>query len=454
MIGDATTPAATTPEGDAAPAAPAEGGERREPARLWNRNYSLLWSGQFVSGLGNHLFDVALALWIVQLTNSASLMGLLLAVSSIPQLIMAPIGGVLADRYSRKKILVLSDLISGLLVLSLAAVAFLLPGQLWLSLGWLFCVSVGLSVIGAFFAPAAQATVPDLVPRARIASAMSLGQLSGQIGLLVGAGIGGTAFRLLGAPLLFFVNAISFFVAAGNSALIAVPARPRPATSGGWRAQMGAFRADLREGLQFVWRSEGLRTLVLITAVGNFFSTPFISLLQFYLRDYLQVPRFEDWVGYLGAAVSVGSLLGFAAVGLLRVQGRQRAIAILAVMILDGLLYTLLVVAPGPIAALALVGLSGATGAFLIVSITTLVQLITPQAMRGRVFGLLGTISGSIVPIAYGVSGIVADATGKNIGLIYTVCGAVLLGLSFLIALSPSVRGFLAYEPPEAAAQP
>lgn len=436
MMSD-TSPAATSAERGAA-----------TPARLWNRNYTLLWSGQLVSGLGNHVFDVALALWVVQLTNSATLMGLVLAVSSIPQLILTPIGGVLADRYSRKKILVVSDFIGGALVLSLGLLALLLPQQIWLSIGWVFMVSVGLSVISAFFGPAAQATIPDLVPPSRLSGALSLGQLSGQIGLFVGAGLGGMAFRLLGAPLLFLVNALTFFVASAGSSFISIPEVSRPkAADASWRARLGEFGADLREGMQFVWRERGLRALVIITAVGNFFSTPFLSLLQFYLRDHLRVTNYEDWVGYLGAAVSVGALIGFVVVGVTGLQGRARSRAILSVMLLDGLLYTLLIFVPGPAFALVLIAISGALSAFLTVSITTLVQMITPKEMRGRVFGLLGTIAGSITPIAFGLSGIITDLTGKNIALIYGVCGAILLGLSIVVNLNREIRTFLAYQP-------
>lgn len=419
------------------------------PTRLWNRNYTLLWSGQFISGLGNHVFDVALALWVVQLTNSATLMGLVLAISSIPQLLLTPIGGVLADRYSRKKILVISDFVGGVLVVALGLLALFLPQQIWLSVGFIFVVSVGLSVVSAFFGPAAQAMIPDLVPSSRLSGALSLGQLSAQIGLFVGAGLGGMAFRLLGAPVLFLVNAITFFVASANSALIKAPQVERPkAETTNWRARMGAFGADLRQGLKFVWRERGLRTLVLITAIGNFFSTPFLSLLQFYLRDHLRVANYEDWVGYLGAAVSVGALLGFVIVGVAGFQGRRRANAILTMMLLDGLLYCLLIFVPSPAVALVLIALSGTFGAFLTVSITTVVQLITPKEMRGRVFGLLGTISGSITPIAFGLSGIITDLTGKNIALIYGVCGAILLGLSIVVNLNRDIRGFLAYQPP------
>lgn len=433
-----------TTESSAPPPAPVAA----QPTRLWNKNYILLWQGQFVSGLGNSVFDVALALWIVQATNSASLMGLLLALSSIPQIVLAPFGGVLADRVSRKRIIVTCDLLAGVLVLSLALLVLFFPQMLVVAVTWLFMVSVGLSVVGAFFGPAAQAMVPDLVPSSRISGALSLSQLSGRIALFIGAGLSGLLFRLLGAPVLFLVNGLSFFYASASESLITEPRPVRPpAESQGWRARAAEVRRDLLEGLRFVWKSTGLRTLVLVSALGNFFSAPFLSLLQFYLRDYLHVPRYEDWVGYLGAALSVGSLIGLLIVGLARLQGRRRAIAIQAIMLLDASLYSAFVFVPGPLGALVLVALSGLTGAFLIVNISTVVQLSTPRELRGRVFGLLGTISGSITPIAIGFFGVVTDLTGKNIGLIYMVCSAVLLLLALFILFSSNIRGFLAYEP-------
>jgi len=89
----------------------------------------------------------------------------------------------------------------------------------------------------------------------------------------------------------------------------------------------------------------------------------------------------------------------------------------------------------------------GMIGGFVTVNITTLVQLTTPGLIRGRVFGLLGTISGSVMPIAAGLSGVVADLTGRNIPLIYLACSAGLMLLSVAVVLNRNVREFLAYEP-------
>lgn len=420
----------------------------RQPTRLWNKNYLLLWQGQFVSRLGNQAFDLAMALWIVQLTGSAAIMGLLVAVSNIPTLLLSPVGGVLADRHSRKRIIVLSDLLSGLAVLALAAGAYLAADMIEIQLALVFAVSIVLSVIGSFFGPAISAAIPDLVPKDRLAGANSMGQLSMQLSLFIGSALSGTAFRLLGAPLLFLINGLTFLFSAASESLITIPQRLN-AQHSRWQDRFAAFKRDLAAGFRYVWSNSGLRAMVLISAVGNFFSAPFIILMQFYVKDYLGVAI--DWVGFLASAFGVGAMIGFVVVGMLPLTGRARARMLLGVMFADSITYGLLVFAPGPFAAMGLVVLAGATSAIITVNITTLVQMSTPQEMRGRVFGLLSTIAGSITPVAYGLSGIVADLLDRNIPLIYLVCAGIMFFLAIVIAFNRNIRTFLAYEPPSAA---
>src|SRR5947209_12481686 len=108
-----------TPTAPPAPAAdPADIADiAAPPARLWNRNFFLLWQGQTVSQFGNQAFAVAMMFWILENTGSASLMGLLMSLSILPGVLLAPFGGTFADRHSRVRILVVCDLIAGLGIL-------------------------------------------------------------------------------------------------------------------------------------------------------------------------------------------------------------------------------------------------------------------------------------------------------------------------------------------------
>ena len=100
--------------------APADTGEA--PVRLWNRDFQLLWQGQFVSQVGNQAFAVAMMYWLMQATGSATLMGLMMMASMLPGVLLGPIGGTFADRNSRKLIIVVSDLLRGISVLGVAAI--------------------------------------------------------------------------------------------------------------------------------------------------------------------------------------------------------------------------------------------------------------------------------------------------------------------------------------------
>jgi MFS family permease len=421
-----------------------------QPVRLWNKNYLLLWQGQFISRLGDQAFNIALVLWIAQTTGSATLMGLSVMALSIPALILAPIGGAVADRYSRRTIVIACDLIRGIAVLSLVAVLFFAPQATGVALVWLFIVSLCLTILSAFFGPAISASIPDLVPKERVAGANSMGQLSAQISVFIGQGIGGTLFRVLGAPVMFLIDGLSFLFAAASTSLVTIPQRI-PERSGGWQRRFAEFKKDLVEGLRYVWTSTGLKGLVLISAVYSFFAAPLLVLLPFYVNDYLKVPA--DWYGFLLAALAVGELIGYLVVGVTALSGRARGRIILVMLFLDAIAYGLLALTQNPLLALAIGLLRGVIGGFVTVNITTLVQLTTPGLIRGRVFGLLGTISGSIMPIAAGLSGVVADLTGRNIPLIYLTCSAGLMLLAVMVTFNREVRGFLAYEPKAAVAQ-
>ena len=420
------------------------------PTKFWNRNYVLLWSGQFVSKLGDQAFNIAIVLWITQTIGSATLMGLILSLASIPALLLAPIGGALADRYPRRAIIVISDLLRGLAVLSLAAVLFLTPGQTNLHLAWLIGVALVLAIIGPFFGPAVMASLPDLVPVGRLPNANALGQLSSEFSLIVGQALGGTLYRLLGAPAMLLFDALSYLLAGGASTFIRSPQR-LSAHPPHWQARLAEFRHDLGEGLRYVWSSDGLRSMVLVSALSTFFSVPFLLLLPFYVKNTLQVT--EDWYGYLLSAASVGAIIGYVTVGLTRFSGRRRAGAMLTAILVDALAYGGLVWVETPFAALGLWLLAGATGSFFTLNITALMQMTTPTGIRGRVFGLLTTLSGAIAPLAMGLAGVVADQTGQNIPLIYGVCSGAQLLLAIGMSLNQPIRRFLAFEPaPEEAA--
>jgi MFS family permease len=422
-----------------------------QPTKLFNRNYLLLWQGQVISRLGNQAFAIALLFWIKDTIGSATFMGLALALASLPGLLLEPIGGAVADRFSRRRIIVLGDLFSGLAVLSLAGLMYLAPSATGATLTWLIVVSTFLATVNAFFLPAIAASIPDLVPAERLSGANSMGQLSMQLSLFIGQGLGATLFRLLGAPIMLTIDGLSCLYAAVSASFVKLPQRA-VARDVRWQDQIATFKSDLAEGLRYVWGNTGLKSLVLIAALSNFFTAPILLLLPFYIENYLEASK--DWYGFFQAAFGVGSLLGFVIVGVLRVAGVARARLILLTLLLHAAGYGLLVLASSPVMAVGFAVLLGCTGGVVTVQIMTLVQLTTPRELRGRVLGLLGTIEGSMTPIGLGLAGVIADLTGQNVPLIYLSCSGVMLVLVLVIGLNRETRSFFAYRPPAAIDQP
>jgi DHA3 family macrolide efflux protein-like MFS transporter len=431
----------------------------QKPTRLMNKNFVLLWQGQAVNRLGLQAFSVAMVFWIKHATGSATLMGMMLMLSTLPAVLLSPLGGALADRYSRRRIMVFTDLLSGLAVLTLVGVYLMAPQSTNLILIWLFVVSLITSVMSAFFMPAISAAVPDLVPSDKVAAANSLGQLASQISVFVGQGLGGVLYRILGAPVLFLVNGLTYLFAAVSESFIVIPQAEHKETApkaaegsaaaaqaGGsrYREQFRTFGKDILDGLGYVWHTGGLRELVFVSSLISFFTVPFVTLLPFYVEDTLGLS--VDWYGFILAAYGVASLVGYAIAGLLKCEGRLRGRVMVVALILSSALYGLVALARNEIHALIIASLIGITGGFVMVNITTLVQLTTPSEIRGRVFGVLSTISGGLAPLAMGLAGIAADLANQNIPLIYLVSGIMMTLLSILVCLSRDLRSFLAYQ--------
>jgi MFS family permease len=416
----------------------------REPSRLLNRHFFLLWQGQTISQLGGQVFNVAMLLWIKHATGSATTMGLMLMLSALPAVILGPLAGTFVDRRSRRGIVIASNVLRGIASLSLAGLMFSGAAATRTILAGLFAVSLASAVVGTFFNPAVSAAIPELVPREKVAAANSLAQSSFQLSTFLGQGIGGTLFRMLGAPALFLLNGLGYLFAAASACFITIP-QSIPPSAASWRESFAAFKRDLLRGFGYVWANAGLRTLVLVSAALNFFTVPVVVLLPFYVEDFLKVKA--DWYGFIMAAYGVGSLAGYVSAGALRLSGKAGGrLNLITLTFAQSVGFVLLGMLRDPYAALVLAALGGFGSGIVIVSITTILQLTTPGEMRGRVFGLLGTIAGGLVPMAMGLSGVVADLLDRNIPSIYVICGTCTAALAMAASLSRPFRDYLRLE--------
>jgi len=266
-------------------------------------------------------------------------------------------------------------------MLVVAALIYTMADSVNLLLGTLFVVAILTGTVTAFFRPAIAAAIPDLVPKDRVVTANSLGQLSLQLSVFFGQGLGGTLFRLLGAPFLFLINGISFLYASLSESLIKMP-EIAPKEELSVKEHWQAFVVDLKEGFRYAWNRPGLRELVFISAVINFFTIPAIVLLPFFVEDTLGVR--VDWYGFILVSFGLGGLLGYLFAGIVRLPGRSRMYLMLTFMIGQSVLYGVLGFMPRPIFVVILAIVAGFMGGYITVNITTVLQLSTPSEIPGE----------------------------------------------------------------------
>lgn len=337
---------------------------------LRRRDFRLLWFGQLVSQAGTQVQTVALAWQVYTLTNSPLQLGLLGFVRAVPFIVLSLVGGVVADTVDRRRLLVLTQVV--LLVLSAALALTTATGAATVPL--LYALTLLAGAASAFDNPARQALIPALVPRDELAAALTLNITARHVATIAGPAVGGTIVAVAGLSTAYTLDAVSY--AAVILALVAIRADIR----GPLIAHGGGPRA-LFEGLRFVRHNPLVISMMGLDFLATFFASV-QALLPVYARDVLSVG--VQGLGLLYTATSVGATLGALALsgrGRIRAQGPALLLSIGA--------YGAFIAGFGLsrtfwLAALFL-GASGAADTVSTVLRGSILQLATPDELRGRV---------------------------------------------------------------------
>ncbi len=391
-----------------------------EPLR--ERNFRLLWIGQAVSASGDAISPVALAFATLQITHTASALGLVLAASTTARVVFLPVGGVWADRLPRQLVMLSSDAIRAIAEVILAALLLSGHAQLWT----LIVLSVADGAAGAFFMPASGALVPQTVTVVRLQQANALIGLSRSTTGVVGPAISGVLVALLGPGWVFAIDAATYVASAISLAMLRVPPMPAKARASFW--------AELAEG----WRATSSRRWYLANlcshALWNFAIAAFFVLGPIVAKQHLGGASAG---GLIAAALGAGSVVG----GLIALRFTPRGPLVVANLALTlTTLQILALVPPLPtvaIMATCVVGFGPLT--FLNeVWFATIPQLI-PADVLARANSFDWVISLIAMPAGFAICGPVADHIGIGSTLI---AAAVIMAVpSFLIVMLPGVRG-------------
>lgn len=345
------------------------------------RDFRLIWFGAFTSSSGTWLQETALAWLLLQLTNDPFYLGLNSFLAMAPILLFTLVGGVLADRFDRRRILIASQWAQLTFAISLSLLAFFnVPAALLVSSALLLSFLTGCAQ--AFGGPAYQSLIPMLVEKKDLPNAIALNSIQFQLARVVGASIGSFPFaifadQMIAASVSFGINGLSFI--AVIIALMSLRVDHIP------RTYIGDMRSQLREGLNFVWHQEGLRSLTFLAFACTFFGMQVTTFLAVFARDIFKTGAQGnvELMAISGAGAVVGALI-VAGIGHIKQKGKYA----LVMQIGFGVSVMAFTLAPNIWLAYPLIFIASIFMMCVFSLITSLVQLLVTDEMRGRVMSI------------------------------------------------------------------
>lgn len=416
------------------------------------RTFTIIWFGQLISTIGSGLSGFALGVWIYEETGSATLFAISLFVLFLPRVVFAPFAGVIADRWDRRLVMLLSD--------SLAALATLFIFVMWrtgnLAVWHIYIAGAFFSIAGALQWPAYSAATTLLVSKEHLGRASGMTQMGEAVSSLIAPGVAGAMYMTVGLNPILAIDVLTYLFALGTLLMVRFP-QPERTEEG--KAGEGSFFQEAFYGWRYIRERPGLLGLQMIFAVVNFtLSVSFVLITPMLLE--LAEP---DVVGYINSVGGIGVLIGTVIMSVWggpkkrRIYGTYTFESLTALsLILMGLSTSIPMLCVSQFAlAVALQLANGCTQAIW--------QTKVAQDVQGRVFSARVMISYSIIPIAYLVAGplservfepamaeggalassvgqIIGVGPGRGIALQIVLAGSVYVIAAAFIMLHPRVR--------------
>jgi MFS family permease len=346
------------------------------------RDFSLMWSAQLISTIGEALTDLAAAILIFRITGSALAVGAVLMVTAIPTLVFGLFAGVFVDRFDKKRILLLANVLRGFIVLGipLSYTALYTPEHPEAFIVALFSLIFVSATVRQFFDPAWEAVLPEIASEEELTQANSFLAVSSFGSTAVGfAAAGFLASSNILLP--FYIDAVTYFVAFALLLPVIVPKAGAPE-----QTSVGVVVENLKSGAQYLWRTPILRSIFIVGApVFLSFGLWNVLLLPMAIRE-LDATEFE--YGLQEGVTSVGFVVGSFLMAKLGDRLNEGTWLVLGTMFMGvfGILYGL---APDINVAIVIVAITGLLNAPMSIARRLLLQRHIPRDMRGRVFSAM-----------------------------------------------------------------
>lgn len=385
------------------------------------RSFTMLWSAQLVSTIGDALTALAAGILVFRITESALSVGLMLMATAIPTLLFGLVAGVFVDRYDRKKIMWISHLLR-------AALVFTIPFLVQFGIVWLYLVVALAASVGQFFDPAHESVLPELASEEELASANAFIAISSFGSTAIGfaaAGLLASAFPIAWA---FYIDAATFLLAA--LFILGVQVKPLDAQE---ETSVGMVVRNLREGARYLWSRDILRSLLFLgagTAVG--IGAWNVLLLPFAERA---LGATEFVYGLQEALTSVGFVLGsftMAALASRLREGQWIVISLVASGLL-GLGYAFVTDIPLAVLVIAISGFFNAPAG---IARRLLIQRNTTREVRGRVNSVFFVVSDVFFLVGMGLAGL-ADVV--DVRIVFAGASALTLIMGLMAGVLPGL---------------
>ncbi len=370
---------------------------------LHNRDFRLFWCGQVVSNTGTWAQTIAQAWLVLRLTDSPLALGTVTMLQALPVLLLGLFGGVIADRFPKRRLLLITQvgMLTQALLLAILTLTELV--QLW----HVYVLALSLGVMNALDNPTRQTLVAELVSTNDLPNAIALNSLSFNTSRLLGPALGGVTIAVIGVAGCFFLNAFSFLGVVVSLLLI----RARPDTSGANRGR-GAILTQVHEGLRYAFRTPDVLFVVILMGAIGCFGYNFQTILPLIAEYVLNADAAS--FGLLTSSMALGSV-GSALLMASRGRVTRRRIFVGAIG------FTVLLFAV-PLASswAVLIPLLMLLGAFSILfgsSVNSYLQTVTPPALRGRVMSIHTLLFLGSTPIGSMVVGTLAEQQGVRVAI-------------------------------------
>lgn len=379
-------------------------------AALRFRNYRLYFTSQIISFSGTWMQSVALSWLVLELTGSGTALGTVIAMQFLPTLLLAPFGGVIADRFDKRRLITLTQSISGVLALTLGVLTLTGSVRLWM----VYAIAAGLGAVTAVDNPSRQTFVMEMVGPSDLTNAITLNSVVVNAARAIGPALGGVMIALFGTGTCFVFNGVSYIAVIVALAMIrGDDLHPSARTA---RAP-----GQLREGFVYAWRTPAVRTTLAMLLIIGTFTYEFTTTLP--LLSEFTFGAGSSGLAAMSALMGVGAVVGGLAIAAFGSPTAQRLTVTAASF---GVTVALVAVMPSIIAVYVLMPFVGAASVAVIAMSNAMLQLNSAPALRGRVMALFSMALIGSTPIGGPIVGWIGEHVSPRVSLAVGGAAAIL----------------------------